>query len=272
MGVPQETITPIEEYGGVFLKRDDLYVRGGACGGKARTCWHLATSEGAPGLIGMAHTLQPAKGLVTATARSSMQAQIVARVAHVLGVPARCHMPTGAKTEEMSCIEDSGGQLVQHRGGYTNVLVARAKADCGNRPGWRYIPFGLEDWAAVHCTKRQVQGIPPEVSRIVICIGSGMSAAGVLWGLQIQKLDIPVLGVRVGADPTRRLDKYAPARWRAAMEIVGASVPYAKAIDASIGGVVLNAHYEAKCLEHVRHSDLLWVVGTHAVAPLKGDR
>jgi len=259
-------ITPIERHGDIYLKRDDLYEFAGIRGGKVRACRHLATRthEAGPGLL--PRELPPARGLITASARKSPQAQIVARLAHALGIPARCHMPTGEKTEEMEDMEAHGGELVQHRAGYNNVLIARAKADHAERPGWRYIPFGMEHHEAVGCTRGQVVAVPAAVRRIVVCVGSGMSAAGILWGLRDLGLRVPVVGVQIGADPTKRLDRYAPRNWRDMMELldVTGAIPYHAAVEARVGDVLLDPHYEAKCVEYLRRGDMFWVVGIRA--------
>lgn len=262
--------TPIEQHGDVWLKRDDLYMRAGICGGKVRACWHLAT-----------HGPLPCDGLITASARKSPQAQIVARLAARLGVPARCHMPQGKHTEEMLDMEAHGGELVQHRAGYNNVIIARALADCKQHPTWRYIPFGMEHKDAMDCTRRQVKGLSeaircgeiPKPQRLVVCIGSGMSAAGILHGLRDYHLDIPVVGVRVGAAPIKRLNSWGPFGWRNMIEVVDATewVAYHTAVDASVGNIVLDPHYEAKCWRYVQGGDLFWVVGVrHTANTMKG--
>ncbi len=251
-------LTPIQKVaGGIYLKRDDLYCRAGIRGGKVRACWHLATTARPAG---------PALGLITASSRRSPQAQIVARLAANLGIPARCHMPRGKQTEEMQDMVAHGGELVQHKAGYNNVIIARAKEDHEERPGWRYIPFGMEHPEAIKCTRGQVRKIPKKVKRIVVCIGSGMSAAGILHGLRDLDLNIPVLGVRVGANPQKRLDTFGPVWWNQSMEIVTSPHAYEDAVQMSIGGVVLDPHYESKCVEFVRRYDLFWVVGIRATA------
>lgn len=245
-------LTPIEKIDGVYVKRDDLYCMAGIRGGKVRACWHLAT-----------HGSAPCEGLITASARKSPQAQIVARLAHRLGIPARCHMPQGEHTEEMEDMEAHGGTLVQHRAGYNNVIIARAMADVTARPTWRYIPFGMENAAAMGCTRRQVVGIPADTRRVVVCLGSGMSAAGILHGLEDAGLEIPVIGIRIGADPTKRLNSWAPFGWRDRMTIIDVTdkTPYHVAVEAHIGNILLDPNYEAKCLEYVRKGDLFWLVG-----------
>lgn len=267
-------LSPIEQHGDIWLKRDDLFAIAGVRGGKVRACWHLATRDRTPGAGLLPVTvLPPAEGLITASARKSPQAQIVARLAHHLGIPARCHMPQGAKTEEMLDMEAHGGELIQHRAGYNNVIIRRALDDHRERPTWRYIPFGMEHADAMACTRAQVTKLPQGVRRVVICLGSGMSAAGVLWGLRDTGQDIPMVGVRIGADPTKRLDKFAPRDWRSRMEIVDVTdtVPYHASVDAHVGTVLLDPHYEAKCFEQLRPNDLFWVVGIRATEATKGD-
>jgi 1-aminocyclopropane-1-carboxylate deaminase/D-cysteine desulfhydrase-like pyridoxal-dependent ACC family enzyme len=252
-------LTPIEcgwlaNGASIWLKRDDLYELGGAQGGKVRACLEL--SKGA-------------KGLVTAGARQSPQMQIVSRVAHYLGIPCRCHIPeapTQEPTPEMVDAKKHGAELVHVYRGYNNVIISSAKHDEKLKEGWTYIPFGMESNDAMNCTRGQVRDIPPDVKRIVIPLGSGMSAAGLLWGLQDAGLDIPVLGVRVGCDQTKRLDKFAPKGWREQMTIedVSGKYPYKKRVKASIGDIALDPIYEAKAAEYLQDGDLFWIIGVRA--------
>jgi hypothetical protein len=73
-------------------------------------------------------------------------------------------------------------------------------------------------------------------------------------------LDVPVLGVVVGASPERRLDKYASG-WRDQVTLVPAGVDYGVAVEGRIGDLLLDPVYEAKVLPHLEADDLLWVVG-----------
>lgn len=240
-------LTPIEVRGGLFIKRDDLYLAAGAPGGKARSCWHLA--QGAP-------------GLVTASSRQSPQIGIVARVAAELDIPCRAHMPTGPDTPEMVEARALGAEIVAHRPGYNSVIVARARADALQR-GWREIPFGMECQEAVNQTKGQVANLPfGSIARIVVPVGSGMSLAGILWGLSELGCSVPVMGIMVGADPTKRLDRWAPPLWPSLARLSNAGVDYhAHAAETSFHGLALDPVYEAKCLPHLQPGDLFWLVG-----------
>lgn len=243
--------TPIERRGAAWAKRDDLFEVAGVAGGKVRTCWHLA---------------QGASGLVTAGSRASPQVNIVAHIARALGIPCRVHTPSGALSPEVLSARNCGAEVVQHRAGYNNVIIARAREDAIAR-GWREIPFGMECQEAVRQTKRQVADLPDGVERIVIPVGSGMSAAGVLWGLVERGLSIPVLGIVVGASPTKRLDQYAPPNWRDLMTLRPSGIDYhaAAPID-EWEGIALDPHYEAKCIPFLAPGDLLWIVGIRETA------
>jgi hypothetical protein len=251
-----DEITPVEEHdlpagGRVHVKRDDRYTVHGSGGGKVRSCLAIASAQGQP------------EGLVTAGSRHSPQVNIVAAVAAALGVPCRVHVPAAeAQTPELLAARAAGAEVIEHRPGHNSVIKARARDDAA-ASGWTLIPFGMEHPLAVEQTARQVASIgamDPKPQRIVVPVGSGMSLAGVLAGLDALGLDIPVVGIVVGADPVKRLDQYAPG-WRGRCELVDAGLPYdAELHDASLG-FPLDPVYEAKCVRHLHDGDLLWVVG-----------
>ena len=241
-----DQLTPVEQHGGHLVKRDDLFSVGGVNGGKVRTCWHLA---------------QGAKGLVTAGSRESPQVNIVSHVAKALGIPCRVHTPEGELSPEVDQAVKLGADLFQHKFGVNRVIIKRAKDDAVEQ-GFKEIPIGMECKEAVNATKLQVDNIPPQTKRIVIPVGSGMSLSGLLTGLREQDLDIPVLGVRVGADPTKRLNTYAPKGWEQMVTLVDSDLDYHEhAPNSKLGDLYLDPVYEAKCLPFLEEGDLLWVVG-----------
>lgn len=237
--------TPIEKIGSIFVKRDDLFEVSGVCGGKARTCHYLS---------------QGAKGLVTAGSRFSPQINIVAHIAKDMGIPCTAHTPSGKLGNELIEAQDCGCEIIQHKAGYNSVIIARARLDAEER-GFTNIPFGMECEEAVRQTASQVGDIPKEVNRIVVPIGSGMSLSGILTGLEEIGLDIPVVGIIVGADPMKRLNKYAPFWWNKRTTIEKSKHDYSKYIEESIGGIRLDPIYEAKCVEYLDGGDLFWIVG-----------
>lgn len=244
-------ITPVEKREDVWFKREDEFCIGGGRGGKVRTCWGLA---------------QGADGLITAGSRSSPQVNIVAQIARKLGIPCRVHTPTGELSPEVRMAQLAGAEVIQHKAGYNNVIIARARQDAESL-GWRNIPFGMECQAAVDATARQVANIPDEAKRIVIPVGSGMSLSGLLHGLHQHGRKIQVIGVSVGADPIKRLDKYAPQNWRDMVRIVKSDLAYNEyAQDTNFKGVELDPIYEAKCIPFIEPGDLFWVVGIRATS------
>jgi len=249
-------MTCVEKRGSIWVKRNDEFVIGGGRGGKVRTCWSLA---------------QGATGLVTAGSRSSPQVNIVAQIARKLGIPCRVHTPTGELSPEVRTAEMAGAEIVQHKAGYNNVIIARAREDA-KTTGWREIPFEMECQEAIDATAAQVENIPSEAKRIVIPVGSGMSLAGLLHGLIRYGKRIPVIGVIVGADPTDRLDKYAPKKWREMVDLVKSDLKYDEyAKQTTIEGLELDPIYEAKCIPFIKPDDLLWVVGIRATAATKSE-
>ena len=242
-------LTPVETHnyrgGTIYVKRDDLYVIAGVAGGKARTCWFLA---------------QGARGLVTAASRVSPQTTTVAFIARHLGIPARIHTPTGIWSADLRAAGKAGAEIIQHKAGYNSVICARAHADALER-GWTEIPFGMECAEAVKQTSQQVANFPVDATKLVTAVGSGMSLAGILEGRRHYGLSFKVTGITVGADPTNRLDKYAPEDWREIVELIPSPAPYHSPHFCSLHNIVLDPLYEAKALIHARPGDLCWIVG-----------
>ncbi len=240
-------ITPIEKHDSYWIKRDDMFCIAGMYGGKVRTCWNLA---------------QGATGLVTAGSRQSPQANIVAHIANYLNIPSRIHTPTGELSAELKAAQKVGAQIIQHKAGYNNVIISRAKKDA-LETGYREIPFGMECQEAIIQTSKQVHNLPKEIKRIIIPVGSGMSLAGLLTGLSsISESNIPVIGIQVGADPIKRLNKYAPFGWQLQCKIIKSNLDYHKEANIyNINNLILDPIYEAKCIPFLEPNDLFWVVG-----------
>ncbi len=242
-----DSITPVMRVGENWIKRDDLCVIHGARGGKARTCWHLAKDATA--------------GLTTAGSRESPQVLLVATMAKALGLPCVAHVPEGdITTGPVADAVKLGATVIQHEAGYNTVIAAMANT-YGMEHGYTVIPFGMQCEGAVGQTRKQAVNIPNDVCRVVIPVGSGMSLSGLLWGMLDAGNVKPVIGVVVGADPSKRLDTYAPANWRDMVTLVPSCVDYSKHVDLTIGGVKLDPVYEAKCGTVLTAGDLLWIVG-----------
>lgn len=243
------TLTPTERHGGHYVKRDDTFtIAGAGHGGKVRTCWTLACKP-------------DVQGLITAGSRQSPQVGIVAGIAAKLGLPCRVHVPSGPYTPELEAAAAAGAEVIQHTPGYNSVIVARARQDA-TESGWTEIPFGMECPEAVYWTSTQTENLPTDIDRIVVPVGSGMSLAGICAGLDAANNPTPILAVQVGADPTDRLDRYAPVFWRQRVELVQSPLDYhTPAPHTHLDDLPLDPIYEAKCLPYLEDGDLLWVVG-----------
>lgn len=256
-----DDFTPVEKHGAYWLKRDDLFEECGVRGGKVRTCLTYILDHMDHKNIG---------GLVTGGSRSSPQVQIVGHIAKCLGIPARLHLPKGKLPPYIQeATADNGHKVFQWFPGFNHVLSARARDDAANLgESWLEIPFGMEVPQAVSGTAEQVENLPfddPDFKRIVVPVGSGMTLAGVLTGLQNIGIDVPVLGVVVGQDPSKRLDKWAPTDWRDRVRLVRSPLDYHKPAPLTdhslIEHVALDPIYEAKTVPFLKEGDLLWIVG-----------
>ncbi|GAB3213473.1 hypothetical protein ACQEU5_18590 [Marinactinospora thermotolerans] len=92
-----------------------------------------------------------------------------------------------------------------------------------------------------------------------------MTLAAILRGLNAAGSPSPVLDVRVGGDPTRILNRYAPG-WENRARLVDAQDGFDTAAGNALGDLRLDPHYEAKSLPFLREGDLLWAVGIRASA------
>jgi len=252
-----ERITPWQRLGDIFVKRDDLFGVAGVRGGKVRTCLALSRPGRKEGLFYVGGS-----GFTTAGSRSSPQANIVAHIAQHYHLPCRVHTPTGELFPELVSAQEAGATIVQHPAGYNNVIIARAKMDASLH-SWVYIPFGMECQEAVQQTSGQVRGMPTEVKRLVVPVGSGMSLSGILHGLERFKRRVPVVGVMVGADPTKRLNAYAPLQWRSMVSLVPSGSDYHQQGKTGVAfrGITIDPGYEAKCVPFLQPGDAFWIVG-----------
>ena len=127
----------------------------------------------------------------------------------------------------------------------------------------------MECKEAINQTRKQVINIPKKAKRIVVSVGSGMSLSGILWGLLDYNIDIPVIGICVGADPIKRLNKYAPHKnlfcntnWQSMVTLIQSDLDYhTEAKNIKLGNLLLDPIYEAKVLPYLNKNDLFWVIG-----------
>ena len=252
-----DALTPVQERGGFFFKRDDLFHFTGepaANGGKVRTMLRLAAG---------------ANGLVACGDRISTQIPRAAITGKLLGLPVQVHTASGEPTEGMQVAAALGAEIVQHEPGYLTVVRARAR-EAAEANGWREIPWAVECVECVEATAPQAANLPPEAKRIIVVVGSGMSLAGILTGMERNGNVTPVLGVMVGGSEAKveaRLDEFAPKNWRERVQLVTATEDFhSEASVTELAGVRLDPFYEAKVIPFVQPGDCIWCVGVRAEA------
>lgn len=249
-----DDLTPVEynEREKVWLKRDDLFEVCGVRGGKSRSAYQVIQQ-----LLSNGYST-----IVTAGSRQSPQCEIVSFICESLGVNCKVFMPTGEDTSVIEHLKgNSHTELIRVRPGYNSVIIARAK-EYAERRNCGYVPFGMECSENVEVTSRQVENLPVgKFRRLVIPVGSGMSFSSVVTGLTRNLIDVPVLGVMVGKDPSKIIDTYAEGLGLVDYNLIKSDVSYHTAVEAYVGGYQLDPIYEAKCWKYLQEGDLLWVVG-----------
>jgi 1-aminocyclopropane-1-carboxylate deaminase/D-cysteine desulfhydrase-like pyridoxal-dependent ACC family enzyme len=230
-----------------YLKRDDYFEYAGQHGGKVRSALYLIKKA-------------QEKCLTTAGNRNSPQINIVSSIGKKLRRPVVAFTSTGELGNEVKIAKSKGATIKQVSPGYETVITRRAK-DYAERNDCAYIPFGMDTPDVHHLTAEQVKNIPNDVKRIVIPVGSASSIIGVIEGVLKYKKDLKVLGVVVGANPIKKLNKYVP-EWKSVASLVYPKMKYSQpAKETSLNGVELDPYYEAKTLPYIQKGDLLWIVG-----------
>lgn len=262
---------------GYWAKRDDLACWTGPdlpSGSKVRQ--YTAMAQAQPGL----------PMLVGCSAHSAMQIYVAAasRVAGVKGVVFTAKRKV--RTDATLYAKRMGAKVVEiGPGGYLNVLQAKAR-EYGRRN--KDFKAGYVHWQqanAVADAAAQVANVTPlveangNVKQIIIPVGSGLVAAGVLAGLATSLSDrrIPVLAVAVS--PMATVDHIKET---AIKHIVSTGNNNAKAAKKLLwplrlvravqkyedwvaevlpDGTPLDPYYAAKAMPFVRKGDLLWLPG-----------
>jgi len=247
-------LTPIEydNEKNIFIKREDLYSVAGSNGAKSRSCYYLINNAKENGY----------NIVVTAGSRKSPQINIVSKIAKKFNMKSVAFCPTGLLGYDLLKAKDNGTEIIQVKAGYNSVIKKRAYDYSISTNNCFYIPFGMECNEAIIQTKLQVKNLPKNINRIVIPIGSGINVAGLLIGLKDENLKIPVIGIRIGADPTKILNKYAPSNWTDMLTIIKSEEDYhTEIIDCKINNITLDPIYESKCVKYLEENDLFWIIG-----------
>ena len=275
--IDADQLTPVEQYvhGGLLYKRDDLFEPFADVplnGGKVRQAM-LLLSNARERIVS-----QYGGVVLTATGVHSPQGLIIARVCRELDL--QCVIFVGATT--------LGGALSRHamlrhalaagamidaraRVAYEPALMRAAERWRAEHDGAGYVVrFGInlehDADAIIGSTAEQVRNVPSSVQRIVVPTGAGITAAGVIAGVERCGHGALVTVVQIAGYDRRELIERIVGN--AEYEYVALDgVPYSRHVKRSVGrGITLDPIYEAKafdwCRAHcARENTLFWIVG-----------
>jgi 1-aminocyclopropane-1-carboxylate deaminase/D-cysteine desulfhydrase-like pyridoxal-dependent ACC family enzyme len=273
-------ITPVEEYNGIYYKRDDLYMPFDdvpLSGGKVRQACSLV-------LDNYEYIKNECNGLIaTPTALNSPQGIIIARVAKEFGFQSLIFYGA-TKTETLHRHPLAvhtlylGAKLnLEAKLGYDNVIQSLLKRKMEAGLVCYNVKFGINlnenPDSIIKSIGNQVQNIPDDLDVLVIPCGSAITASGILWGLQeYRKSPKKIILVQIaGHNRVETIEKASDAlgvEFPPYEFVVDKTYKYNKLVCKSFGAGYLDPIYEAKAYDYmIRHIDikdkkvLFWIVG-----------
>lgn len=275
------TVTPVQEYNGIFWKRDDHFQPFGPYhvnGGKVRQAVMLFRSM-IDDLKGKYNN-----GVVTAASVYSPQSANIAAVARHYGV--KCISCVGGTTPE-KLYTHSMMRLTRHYGsdirivaghGMTAVIHARMHKIAEEL---NYLPIEMGELMEVNpkaifsTTAEQVINIPDELDVLVIPSGVAIQTTGILLGLKrYQKKVKRIVCVCVGPTREKQLKGYFQDIYQTTpgdyhpVEMVAHKAPYSKSYEYQVNGEYVDDLYEGKAVDWMqknidttKEKTLFWCVG-----------
>jgi 1-aminocyclopropane-1-carboxylate deaminase/D-cysteine desulfhydrase-like pyridoxal-dependent ACC family enzyme len=211
-------LSPVEQHGKVYYKRDDLYMPygvDGVNGGKVRQAQSILEHY-------QDHIRENCNGIVmTPTSVHSPQGSNVSMVAKHLGLKTICciggpydetKVNNIIKHPHMKFSILSGGEIkVMCKHGMNNVIFARMKKLSKINKGF-VMQFGFvveeNPFIVIDPIADQCQNIPDGLDYLVVPTGSGLHMTGVLYGLHKYKKKVKeVIAVGVGPDRSKSINE-----------------------------------------------------------------
>lgn len=254
-------LTPVIDYGPYFAKREDLAQGAGQLGKRP-------TGSKVRQFLRMARTMpQRFPMIVGCSAFSAMQIYVAAAAQDtgrkaVVFVPAR-KVPSAAT----KWAEAHGAEVVTLKPGYPSQYRKAARERAEKEGGC----IKWDRTLAVEDTAAQCENLPPEVKRVIIPTGSGLTAAGVMVGLyQAQRFDVDVIAIAVSdlasAEGIRTTATQFGGEGAGKMSLRFSRHPkkYEEPEHATLpDGTVLDPFYAAKAVRFMgtQPAECLWVSG-----------
>ena len=272
-------LTPIEEYNGIYFKRDDLFQPFDdipLSGGKVRQAMKLIENN-----------LEKIKSeynntVITGTSVNSPQGIIIARVAKEYGVNS---IIVFGNTNEQNliknnlthnCMKYATRIDYKARMAYNNVLNARVFNICeSEQKDYFFINFGInlsyDKDAIIDTVANQCENIPDDLDYIFVPAGSAIMLAGIIKGVDKFHKKGKIVGIQIsGYDRSGTIQEALPARLLYGFDfIIDKTYPYSKHLKIEVApGFILDPVYEAKAYDYmIKHFNLegkktlFWVVG-----------
>ncbi len=267
-------LSPVDKSNGIYIKRDDLFTPfefSGANGGKLRQCIALVNKIKPKGIISLSSLYSPQLAIVPAVAKSKKVDCIM-----LLG---------GSKQTDMVVEALKQGATIQRcSSGRHNVLHSIAKK-LQKDNGYFIVDYGMnanENIKEFYDTNAdQVKNIPDKLDTMMVTCGSGITAAGIIYGLTKYKKQVGKI-VLIGTAPDRmkkileRL-KIIEAEYGSKIHIpkivydnlyTEKDFIYERKEPVSFMGIDLHPNYEAKTIKRFmqkhfkkKEKTLIWIVG-----------
>ena len=199
-------ITPVEQYNGIYYKRDDLYAPyGDVNGGKVRQT------------IEIIENCYMGPGIIASTSVHSPSSTIFSRVAQEYNVP--CIIAVGGTKPEnldklpmMRLCKHFGAEIRIVAGhGMKTAITARIR-EIQQENGYYNPDFSKHIHnhpELMFVNSQQVANIPDELDVLIAPVGSGIQFANILKGIHDHNKSVKrIIGVQVGPDRRKLIDSY----------------------------------------------------------------
>lgn len=267
-----EGLTPVDRMGNFYVKREDLahwVSLDLPSGSKVRQYLKMAnTCTGPP--QGDAIYYPPCPPCIVGCSANSCQQIYVAATARTLDTKGIIYVPSRKhRTSATAYCDFMGAEIVYVKPGYLSVVRARAKArakELRQVVGWNP-ELAIED------TAQQCSNIPDDVKRIVVASGSGLTAAGILRGLQRNMRQISLIVVATSSQGTHaNIEAKAKVPYIHHMVRITPVSPYDAYVCARLpDGTPMDPFYSAKTIKYLQQGDMLWPPGLRPVRSMPED-
>jgi 1-aminocyclopropane-1-carboxylate deaminase/D-cysteine desulfhydrase-like pyridoxal-dependent ACC family enzyme len=288
-------LTPVQEVEGLFFKRDDLFAPFGAGsvnGGKLRQGSFIvakAAEQGFQRILTGCSLISPQGPMIAAAAKHFGLECVVLYGGTRMELLEKRHMPRLAI--------HFGANIRIAKSGRANVLLHQArKISVQSIPSYKdfIVLYGMNSNDSEHLeafydsTANQVQNLPDNLDHLAITCGSGITAAGVIYGLKKYNKNVREVWL-LGTAPNRlkkvkkrllNLSFYSGVNCRNStfnyVDLFSEGMTYEKAAKGvRCGGIEFHPHYEAKTYPWVRENlkgrVCYWIVGAEPSLLKDGD-